>query len=168
MFFSLHPALLVNFPDGSTKTITDIFRRVSANKFANNFAVMQEITVPDGFTVEQVADKYYGRPDYHWVILILNEIIDVRQEWPMYDRDLVEYAKLKYGSIEIYETHHYRTTDGDNLIVDFDAEKLASGEIEEVTNMQYEEEMNNKKREIQVLRPEYLYEFVSLYTSLVK
>ena len=71
MFFSLHPALLVNFPDGSTKTITDIFRRVSANKFANNFAVMQEITIPDGFTVEQVADKYYGRPDYHWIILIL-------------------------------------------------------------------------------------------------
>jgi len=168
MFFSLHPALLVNFPDGSTKTITDIFRRVSANKFANNFAVMQEITIPDGFTVEQVADKYYGRPDYHWIILILNEIIDVRQEWPMYDRDLIEYAKLKYGSVQIYETHHYRTTDDDKLIVDFDAQKLASGEIEEVTNMQYEEELNNKKREIQVLRPEHLYEFVSLYTSLVK
>ena len=168
MFFSLHPALLVNFPDGSTKTITDIFRRVSANKFANNFAVMQEITIPDGFTVEQVADKYYGRPDYHWIILILNEIIDVRQEWPMYDRDLIEYAKLKYGSVQIYETHHYRTTDDDKLIVDYDATKLALGSIEEVTNMQYEEEMNNKKREIQVLRPEYLYEFVSLYTSLVK
>jgi hypothetical protein len=168
MFFSLHPALLVNFPDGSTKTITDIFRRVSANKFANNFAAMQEITIPDGFTVEQVADKYYGRPDYHWIILILNEIIDVRQEWPMYDRDLIEYAKLKYGSVQIYETHHYRTTDVDKLIVDYDATELALGNIEEVTNMQYEEEMNNKKREIQVLRPEFLYEFVSLYTSLVK
>jgi hypothetical protein len=168
MFFSLHPALLVNFPDGSTKTITDIFRRVSANKFVNNFAAIQEITVPDGFTVEQVADKYYGRPDYHWVILILNEIIDIRQEWPMYDRDLVEYTKLKYGSTEIYDAHHYRTTDGDNLIVDYDAEKLASEDIEEVTNIQYEEEMNNKKREIKVLRPEHLYEFVSLYTSLVK
>ena len=86
----------------------------------------------------------------------------------MYDRDLIEYAKLKYGSVQIYETHHYRTTDDDKLIVDYDATKLALGSIEEVTNMQYEEELNNKKREIQVLRPEHLYEFVSLYTSLVK
>lgn len=168
MLFSLYPALLVNFPDGSTKTIKDIFRRVSVNKFSNNFAIMQEVTIPDGFTPEQVSDKYYGRPDYHWVILILNEIVDVRKEWPMFDKDLLEYAKRKYGTTQIYEAHHYRTTDGSNLIVDYDAADLANGDIEEVTNLQYEEETNNKKRQIKVLRPEHLYEFISLYTSLVR
>lgn len=168
MLFSIYPAMLVNFPDGTTKTIKDIFRRVSVNKFVNNFALMQEITIPDGFTPEQVADKYYGRPDYHWVILIMNEIIDVRKEWPMYDRDLIEYAKKKYGATQMYEAHHYRTTDGDKLIVDYDAADLANGLIEEVTNLQYEEELNHSKREIKILKPEFLYEFISLYTNLAK
>ena len=168
MLFSFYPGLLVNFPDGTSKTITDIFRRVSVNKFVNNYALMQQITVPDGFTPEQISDKYYGRPDYHWVILIVNEIIDVRKEWPMYDKDLIEYAKQKYGSTQMYEVHHYRTTDGNNLIVDYDAADLANGLIEEVSNLQYEEELNHKKREIKILRPEHLYEFISLYTNLVR
>lgn len=168
MLFSLYPAMLVTFPDGTTKTIKDIFRRVSVNKFVNNLALIQEVTVPDGFTPEQVADKYYGRPDYHWVILIMNEIVDVRKEWPIYDKDLLAYAKKKYGDTQIYEVHHYRTTDADKLIVDYDAADLSNGVIEAVTNLQHEEELNHKKRQIKVLKPQFLYEFISLYSNLVK
>lgn len=168
MFFSLHPALLVNLPSGETKTIKDIFRRVSLDKYVNNFVLLQEVTVPDGFTPEQLADKVYGRPDYHWVILLINEIIDVRKEWPMYDRDLTEYVKKKYGPTQMYETHHYRTNDTDKLIVDYDAADLANGVIVAVSNYQYEEELNFSKREIKILKPEYLSEFIALYTNLVR
>jgi hypothetical protein len=168
MLFTLYPSLLVTLPDGETKTITDIFRRVSVDKFSNNFALMQEVTIPEGFTPEHVADKFYGRPDYHWVILVLNEIIDVRKEWPMFDKDLLEYTKKKYGDTQIYEVHHYRTTDGNKLVVDYDAADLANGDIEAVTNFQYEEELNYEKREIKLLRPEYLAEFISSYTNLVR
>ena len=168
MLFTLYPALLVTLPNGETKTITDIFRRVSVDMFSNNYAILQEVTIPDGFTPEHVADKFYGRADYHWVILVMNEIVDVRKEWPMFDADLIEYAKKKYGPTGIYEVHHYRTTDGDKLIVDYDAADLANGVIEAVTNLQHEEELNYAKREIKILRPEYLAEFISAYTNLVR
>jgi hypothetical protein len=168
MLFSMFPRLLVNTITPNTATlVTDIFRRISLNKFKSNVVFLQTITVPDGYTIEQVSDKFYGNPDYHWVIMTINEIVDARKEWPMGSSDLLAYSRKKYGETGIYETHHYRTADVDKLIVDYDAADLASGDIEEVTNIQYEEELNNSKREIQMLDPKYLAEFVSIYSNLI-
>lgn len=168
MLFSLFPQLQVTTLGNNTTTIvTDIFRRISLNRFVKNTVFMQSITVPDGYTVEQVADKYYKRPDYHWVILVVNDIVDVRKEWPLSNSDLLKFAKKKYGETQIYETHHYRTNDSDKLIVDLDAADLQNGLIEPVTNIQYEEELNDAKREIKVLEPKYLTEFVSNYMALI-
>lgn len=168
MLFSMLPKLQVTTITPNTTTIvTDIFRRISVNNFSKNLIFLQPVTVPDGFTIEQVADKFYKKPDYHWVIMIINDIVDVRKEWPVSNSDLVAYAKKKYGETKIYETHHYRTTDDAKLIVDFDAADLANGDIEEVSNLQYEEELNDAKREINILNPKYLTEFVSNYASLI-
>lgn len=168
MLFSMFPRLLVNTITPNTATlVTDIFRRISLNKFKSNVVFLQTITVPDGYTIEQVSDKFYSSPDYHWVIMTINEIVDARKEWPMGSSDLLAHSKKKYGETEIYETHHYRTTDVDKLIVDYDAADLANGDIEEVTNIQYEEELNNNKREIKMLDPKYLAEFVSLYSNMI-
>jgi hypothetical protein len=45
---------------------------------------------------------------------------------------------------------------------------LANGVIEAITNLQHEEELNYAKREIKILRPEFLAEFISSYTNLVR
>lgn len=168
MLFSMFPRLQVNTitPNSST-IVTDIFRRISLNKFKKNIVFLQTVTIPEGFTVEQVADKFYDRPDYHWVIMIINDIVDIRKEWPLSNSDLLAYSKKKYGETGIYETHHYRTTDESKLIVDLDEVDLANGVIEEVTNLQYEEELNNLKREIKILDKKYLAEFVSTYANLI-
>jgi hypothetical protein len=164
----MYPKLQVTtITPGASTIVTDIFRRISLNRFGKNLVFLQTITVPDGFTVEQVADKYYKRPDYHWVILTINDIVDVRKEWPMSNSDLLSFAKKKYGETGIYETHHYRTSDDSKLIVDYDAADLANGDIEEVTNIQYEEELNDAKREINILEPKYLTEFVTNYMTLI-
>ena len=168
MLFSMFPKLAVNTLAPNTTTIvTDIFRRISTNKYRNNIVFLQDVTIPDGFTIEQVADKFYDRPDYHWVIMIINDIVDVRKEWPLSNSDLFAYAKKKYGETQIYETHHYRTTSEPKLVVDFDAGALAAGEIEGISNLAYEEELNDSKREIKILSSKYLTEFVSLYTSMI-
>ena len=168
MLFSMYPRLLVNTITPNTSTIvTDIFRRISMNKFKSNLVFLQTITVPDGFTIEQVSDKFYDSPEYHWVIMIINEIVDVRKEWPLSNSDLLEYTKKKYGDTQLYETHHYEATDGSNVIVDYDAVGLANGSIEEISNYQYEERLNNSKREIKILESKYLGEFVSIYAGMI-
>jgi hypothetical protein len=164
----MYPKLQVtSITPGASTIVTDIFRRITINRFNKNLVFLQTITVPDGFTIEQVADKYYKRPDYHWVIIMINDIVDTRKEWPMSNSDLVSFAKKKYGDTGIYETHHYRTTSEPKLIVDLDATALTNGDIEPVTNIQYEEELNDTKREINILEPKYLTEFVTNYMTLI-
>lgn len=168
MLFSMYPKLQVTtITPGASTIVTDIFRRITLNRFTKNLVFLQTISIPDGFTVEQVADKYYKRPDYHWVILMINDIVDVRKEWPMSNSDLLSFAKKKYGETNIYETHHYRTTSEPKLIVDLDGAALSNGDIESVTNIQYEEELNDAKREINILQPKYLTEFVTNYMTLI-
>jgi hypothetical protein len=168
MLFSMFPRLLVNTITPNTATlVTDIFRRISLNKFKSNVVFLQTITVPDGYTIEQVSDKFYGNPEYHWVIMTINEIVDARREWPMGSSDLLAYSIKKYGETGIYLPHHYRTSDEFKIIVDYDAEDLASGAINVVSNYEYEEELNNSKREIKMLDPKYLAEFVSIYSNLI-
>ncbi len=168
MLFSMFPRLLVNTITPNTATlVTDIFRRISLNKFKSNVVLLQTITVPDGYTIEQVSDKFYGNPDYHWVIMTINEIVDARREWPMGNSDLLAYCKKKYGETGIYLPHHYRTSDAFKIIVDYNSTDIANGPAVVVSNYEYEEELNNSKREIKMLEPKYLAEFVSLYSNLI-
>lgn len=166
MYFSSFPKRIANI-NGKDTVVTDIFRRVTVNKFSNDFVDIKTVTVPDGYTIEQVAHKYYGDSEYHWVIMIINEIIDVRKEWPMNSWDLNLYCKTKYGADGMYEVHHYRTTDGNKYIVDFDPVALTNGTIEEVTNLVYEEELNDSKREIKILPKKYLGSFESMYKKMI-
>lgn len=168
MFFSLFPKLQVVSSDGKSKLMPDIFRRVSINKFSANFVDLDTLTIPDGYTPEQLADKIYGDAQLHWVILVINDIVDARNEWPIGAREISEYCKLKYGPAGMYEVHHYRTTDDNKFIVDYDAAKLSNGEIEEVTNLVYETELNDAKREILILPKRYLSSFTQYYWSLIK
>lgn len=154
--------------DGSPTLVTDIFRRVSANKFAKNWVDLVTMTIPEGFTPEQLAHRLYDDPEYHWVFLIVNDIVDVREEWPRDSKTLVAYCKQKYGINGMYEVHHYRTTDKNKFIVDYDPVALSNGTIEPVTNFIYEDEINNSKREIKVVPVEHLPFFVNTYRGLIR
>lgn len=159
MIFESLPTMMYKI-NGKFVSVTDIFRRVSINKFADNFSILETVTVPDGMRPEDVADKYYNNPDFYYVILIVNEIIDPRTQWPISNNQVIEYAKRKYGEGNLYRVHHYRKTDDSQLIVDYDADLLGQGLIEEVSNIQYEEELNDSKREIKVVKQNYISRFV--------
>lgn len=160
-FFSSYPVGVAKIGD-EYKQITDIFRRVYANVFSLHYTELETVTIPDGYTVEQVSDLYYNSPTYHWVILIVNNIIDVREEWPRSNSDLLEYCKLKYGGFEeLYHIHHYETADGVLVQSDYEDTKI------EVTNLEYEEKLNDAKREVKMLRSVYLNQFVTQYQNLI-
>ena len=59
---------------------------------------------------EQVAEKIYGSPEYDWVVLISNNILNVRTEWPLSDSEFSDYLLRKYTETELTSTHHYETT----------------------------------------------------------
>ena len=78
------------------------------------------------------------------------------------------YTKNKYGTNNITSVHHYVNSTDTSIIEEWDATRLAGAEIQAVTNLQYEEELNDKKRQIFYLHKNLLKGFIQQYKRLVE
>ena len=122
---------------------------------------------------DNVAFKAYDDADLDWVVLISNNIINVRDEWPMSQGDLERYLNNKYTPEQLREIHHYETKKvyneatgllmlDEGLQVDADFQikygnaggtiTTASNIVTSVSNYQYEVKKNDDKRKIFLLR----------------
>jgi hypothetical protein len=99
-YFESFPLISYTLDDSnSTQVVTDIFKRVILSKeFLNNNSYFETIDVLDGETPEQLAFRYYGSQNLHWLVLLTNNIIDPRFEWPLSDNDLYKFVVSKYGT----------------------------------------------------------------------
>ena len=184
-----------NLPDKnsslSTVVAKNFFRRakIRADIF-QNASFFTKYSIVGDERPDQVAEKFYDDPRLDWIVLTVNNIIDVYNEWPLNQIGLYNYMIEKYGSEEgFYEIKYYKTLEvrnslnivvqPANLIVDttfynktiedsvaaleYYDENLAvmvrKGGIEvcyPVTHKDYEEEVNDEKRNIFILRTDYL------------
>ena len=118
-YFKNFPQILYSFSTGlsiDAFAMTDITRRVKINDFnLQNVMSYDEYDVQDGETPELIADKLYDNPEYHWTLLIVNEIIDPRYDWPLSVEALKNYVEAKYGLGNENAVHHYENSDGDTV-----------------------------------------------------
>jgi len=99
-FFSKYPKLLVN-----NLLVTDIIARVNIReKYSDRLSIFYPYTLQEGDTPEIIAEKYYGDPEKHWIVLLANDIIDPFFEFP-----------FDYPSFERYLNEKYKT-EGELLI----------------------------------------------------
>jgi len=124
---------------------------------------------------DNVAFDVYGRSDLDWIILTSNNIINIQSEWPMPQLNFDAYLLEKYGTYEnLNNTHHYETTEiknsddviivqkglrveSDYSITYFDESGMVTeNPVKEITNYQYENQLNDDKRNIFVLKTLYL------------
>jgi hypothetical protein len=126
---------------------------------------------------DNVAFEFYDDSSLDWLVLASNNIVNVKTEWPMSQLEYNQYLLDKYGSYEkINEVHHYETVEirnGDNVIMVQKGLKVASDysityfdsrdgglvtkyPVKTVTNYEYEEQLQDEKRNIFLLKPQYL------------
>ena len=127
---------------------------------------------------DNVAYKFYNDSTLDWIILLSNNVINVQTEWPLSQQGFYNYLIDKYGSEEVFnEVHHYETIQVNNtsgaIIVRaglkvpsdysvsyFDVNNGQTMNYRnitvEVSNYDYEEKIQNDKRNIFVLKPNYL------------
>ena len=127
---------------------------------------------------DNVAFKEYNDSNLDWVVLQSNNIINIQTEWPLSQRDFDRYMLEKYSTYDnLYNgIHHYETVETKNskgvviipggqqvpsdYSVTFYDDKLeqmiTSSEKVTVTNYQYEEKIQENKRNIFLLKPDYL------------
>jgi len=169
MYFREFPLYQYDF-DGkgqNVKLVTDLLRRVAVrSKVRANTLLMDKYDVKEGETPEIVADLYYGNSQYHWVIILLNHITGWH-DWPLDAVSYNKYLENKYGD-NIDATHHYEInqTSGDTT-TKLEVSSDTSGATI-VTNREYEDRLQDEKRQIRLIDRTYLRLFVEEFKKLIK
>jgi len=99
-FFENFPRIAYTLDDNeSEQVIQDIFKRAILSKeFQDNNSYFETYEVLGGETPEQLSFRFYGTPSLHWLILLTNNIIDPRFEWPLSQDNLIKQTQKKYGT----------------------------------------------------------------------
>ena len=171
----------------------NLFRRVKVREdlFAN-FMQFDKYKIVGDERPDNVAQKVYDNDDLDWIVLISNNIVDLNNEWPLTQSQLNEFLNDKYTPQELVSIHHYETLelrDSRNQLIlpagivvdeDFNLEYLSGGQVKStnslvdgrpvkaVTFYDYENDLNDKKRNINVLKPELLGVFIRDFERIMK
>ena len=94
-----------------TFTIKDYFHLLKIREDVDSVDTLYSpITIINGERPDQLAYRLYEDESLYWIILHVNEIVDVHNEWPLGNYELDQYILKKYGSIEkSNQVHHYET-----------------------------------------------------------
>lgn len=150
MYFEDFPKFVYEFEIAGKKKvvlITDITRNVRFRaELLSNISLWDEYDIVDDETPEIIAEKLYGNSSYHWILMLLNERFDYIADFPLSYPNLVKYVEDKYGVANKNATHHYEDAKG--YVVNYDKPGATP-----VSNLQYEDRLNESKRRIKVITP---------------
>tara|TARA_B100001250_G_scaffold234612_1_gene201485 strand:+ start:1392 stop:2282 length:891 start_codon:yes stop_codon:yes gene_type:complete len=161
----------------------NIFRRIKIRSDLQGAALgFQQYSIGANERPDEVAQKAYGDPTLDWVILISNNIINIYNEWPMHEGELMDYCAKKYneaGGIHHYETLELKNPQGDIVVQEgwevnhnytyTDWENITHTDlVMPISNYQHEITQNDYKRNIYLLKPAYLTDFIAEFQSLVE
>ena len=100
-YFNNFPTTYYTLSDTNSDldVVTDITKRVAFEKeFKNNSAAYIKFFVDDGDTPEIVAYKYYGDAEKHWIVLMMNDIVDPEYDWPLKESNVIKLIESKYSA----------------------------------------------------------------------
>ena len=157
--------------------VKNIFRRVKIrDDLQSSFTVFNKYEIPMGSRPDMVAEELYGVASFDWIVLTVAGILNVRNEWPLSNRDLYNYSLDKYGdsinSNRFFETTEVKDSSGRLIlpkgkIVDsnFTIPKPGTptatlNPVIGISNYEYETRLNDEKRNIFILREDYIQEFL--------
>ena len=173
-------------------TAKNLFRRMKIrDDLQSIFTLFNKYEIVQGARPDTVAEELYGKASLDWVVILSAGIINLRNDWPLSDKDLYNYVVEVYG-LDRNNTRHYETKEikdvNDKLIlpagqvVDSDftisyreisgydenndpiykvVTTTPSNTVIGISNYEYEVRKNDKKRLIYVLRREYLQQFLT-------
>ena len=176
-YFSRFPLMVYDVKnDDNYKLLPDILRRVKLRQKINSSSMLfDKYDVKEGERPEDVAFKYFGDAELHWVVLMTNDITDRYYQWPMSQAQFAEFLTDKYGAGSEDSAHHYE-------LVKSSGKQTSSGPSDyshrvevnsdetdaiTITNREYEERLQDKYRQIKLLDRKYITDFVDEFNNLI-
>ena len=156
----------------------NLFRRVKLrDDLKNVFTLFNKYQIPEGARPDTVAEEVYGKSEYDWVVLLTAGIVNVRDEWPLSNKDLYTYAEQVYGN-DLNAIHHYETTEvkdsngrlilpagkivDSNFTIPKPNDYLATlNPVVGISNYVYQTRKNEANRTIYLLRTDYLQQYLN-------
>ena len=169
----------------------NIFKGLSIDNSVYATDLFTELQLQDGLRPDQVSEAVYGSPDYDWVVLLTNKIVDVKNDWPLSNAEFEKFIYKEYenphavkhyltkevkndvgeivlpGGLEVY----YDPSDPDSFQITYPksynpfVEETENGLVllTSTTHYEWEQERNEKRRFLQILKPTYLETFVKIF-----
>ena len=177
MYFSKFPLIPYQIStQDSLKLVPDILRRIKIRESLRaGSSLFDKYDVKENENPEDVAFKWFGSANLHWVILITNNVLDRYYDWPLNQVEFAEFLKDKYGAGNEDAVHHYEITkssgktsssgpnDYSHLVeVNSDTDNASS-----ISNREYEERLQDKYRSIKLLDRRYLNDFLEEFDNLI-
>ena len=121
-----------------------------------------------------------------WVVLATNNIVHVRDEWPMGNQDFLTYLNAKYTEAQLSNIHHYETKiirDSSGTLIQPEGKRVPAGytvnfldngtlrsesSLTSFTFFEHETNLNDEKRNINILKPEYLTIFLEDFENIME
>ena len=178
-FFANYPRIAYDI-SGNNSTVPDytvavnlMIRSKLKDTVEDDVTVYYPYIVPEGMRPDVLAYKYYGDTIYTWTIFLVNNIVDPYWEWPLSYKDFREYMTDKYGSIEKAQSqiHHYekiararveQTKLADAVPeyrLEIDYQTYTETDVTEreiIYSYGYEQDLNEAKREIQLIDASFI------------
>ena len=169
--------------------VKNIFKRAKLRSDMDQIITAFEYyQISENTRPDVLAEQLYDDPELDWIILITNNITNIRDQWPLSHNDLYNYCLEKYGSdAGVQETHHWETQEVKDkfgriilegkLIVDEsfkftytkdDYTAVNVSPAQSVSNFTYEQRVNENKRRIKILKPGYLGAFMTDMRNMMR
>jgi len=168
-----------NTPLGDYVDVKNLFKRTKLlDDIFSDLNYFEKYSIIGDERPDQVAEKFYEDANLDWIVLIANNITNVQSEWPLPQTAFNKYLLNKYGSYEkLNDVHHYESREiatsngiilvprGLHIPIDYQIEyydsntgknTLVTNIAIPVTNYQYEEKLDNDKRNIFLLKSKYI------------
>ena len=166
--------------------ISRVVRKDGSVGYPDDRRIYYDYTIKEKETPVSIATDLYRNPGYYWTILIVNNIFDIDYEWPMDYQEFNNYIINKYGSIPDAQTqyivYYLRTIEQSNKFYvvgdinlgatgvpgEYDSSPVYSnGVLMKYSESKYdiEERINENKRNIKVINPDYIDLFVDTFAS---
>jgi hypothetical protein len=170
MYFANFPLIPYDsVGDGNYKLVTNLMKRVALrSKVRTNTLLYDTYDVKEGETPEMIADKLYGDPNLHWIIMYVNGITDRYHQWPLSTPQFLAFLNDKYSNPDA--AHHYEITQtsGDTTVtIDIGSDNTSHAGATLITNREYEESRQDTLRSIRLLDQAYVDQFVEEFENLI-
>ena len=177
-FFQRFPMLAYDITNTENyKLLPDILRRVKIRTAINSASMLfDQYDVREGEKPEDIAFKWFGDAELHWIILMTNNVTDRFYQWPMTQPQFEAVLADKYGAGNEDSAHHYEVTQDSGRTSgqgpnDYSHKVEVNSDTDNATtisNREYEERQQDKYRSIKLLDRRYVQQFIEEFDNLIR